>query len=96
MISQRIGIRLVRDIRDHLFTHLSSLSMDFFYKNKPTELAPRLTDDVSLLSTKNVDFPVTIPYYIVQLAFSIGMLLFTDWHTAFFGRSCGGFYFNSS
>lgn len=82
MISQRIGIRLVRDIRDHLFTHLSSLSMDFFYKNKPTELAPRLTDDVSLLSTKNVDVPVTIPYYIVQLAFSVGMLLFTDWHTA--------------
>jgi len=80
LISQRANVRFTRDIRDHLFAHLSSLSMNFFHRNKPTELAPRLGDDVSLLATKNVDIPVDIPYYLFGLAFSTGMMLWTNWH----------------
>ncbi|HVA66043.1 MAG TPA: ATP-binding cassette domain-containing protein [Elusimicrobiota bacterium] len=80
LISQRAGVRFTRDIRDHLFAHLSSLSMNFFHRNKPTELAPRLGDDVNLLATKNVDIPIDIPYYLFGLAFSTGMMLWTNWH----------------
>ncbi|HVC09037.1 MAG TPA: ABC transporter ATP-binding protein, partial [Elusimicrobiota bacterium] len=80
LITQRTCVRYVKDIRDHLFAHLSSLSLNFFHRNKPTELAPRLGDDVNLLDTKNIDIPILIPYHLFELAMSTAMMLWTNWH----------------
>ncbi|MBI3554140.1 MAG: ABC transporter ATP-binding protein [Elusimicrobia bacterium] len=76
------GIRLVKDIRTHLFKHLASLSMGFHHTVKPSELSPRLSEDVTQLEAKNVHVPFTLPYHLLSLLFNSAVLLSTDWRIA--------------
>ena len=47
--SIRLGQQIVADIRRDLFEHISSLSLDFFSKNKTGEILSRITNDVNAL-----------------------------------------------
>lgn len=49
-IVQEVGQCLITDIRFKLFTHLQSLSIDFFEKNQAGKLLTRLTSDIEALS----------------------------------------------
>ena len=47
---QRVGQKFVFDIREKLFIHLQSLSIEFFEKNQVGKLLTRLTSDIESLS----------------------------------------------
>src|SRR5215471_2292213 len=46
-LSNAVGLRLMRDLRDRLYEHLQSLSMRFFTSTRTGEIQSRLTNDVA-------------------------------------------------
>ena len=46
-LSNNLGLRLMRDLRDRLYAHLQSLSMRFFTSTRTGEIQSRLTNDVA-------------------------------------------------
>ena len=81
-IKNKVGDLVVRDLRIHLFSHFTAQDAAFFKENKGQELAPRISEDVNTLDTTNVNIPAAMPYGIVSLAASTGMLFAADWRIA--------------
>ncbi len=46
-LTQRLGQRVMRDLRDRLYTHLQSLSLGFFTSQKTGEIQSRVANDVA-------------------------------------------------
>ncbi len=46
-ITKRVGLTVMRRMRDDLFTHFQSLSLDYFHNRKVGELMVRVTNDTS-------------------------------------------------
>lgn len=49
-LSLKLGQRIVANVRRDLFTHVTSLSLDFFSRHKTGEIISRLTNDVNTLA----------------------------------------------
>ena len=47
LLTQRLGQRVMRDLRDRLYTHLQSLSLGFFTSQKTGEIQSRVANDVA-------------------------------------------------
>ena len=46
---EQVGQGIIRDVRNDLFRHIQSLSLEFFGKNRTGELISRITNDVGML-----------------------------------------------
>jgi ATP-binding cassette subfamily B protein len=85
--SQRIGLakignRVLRRVRDHVFTHLHGLSLSFHTKARSGDLLIRITRDVSLL--RDVTSTSIMPM-LASLLVLVGMLivvLLLEWRLA--------------
>lgn len=76
----KIGALVLRDFRADFFRHLTRLPLPLINKkDKAQEVANRLSDDMSHFHWKNVDIPISIPHYLVHLAFSAAMLIYVHW-----------------
>ncbi|MBK5095559.1 MAG: ABC transporter permease, partial [Deltaproteobacteria bacterium] len=48
-LMQGVGQRVIRDIRDHLYRHMQSLSLSFYMKHPTGVLMSRVTNDVGIM-----------------------------------------------
>jgi len=79
-----IGQRIVNDIRDQLYSHLTSLSFSFYTRTPTGILISRIINDVNLVQGALTRAPSSLiqgVFTIVSLSFYI---IYTDWQLAFF------------
>ncbi len=55
-----IGQRTIMDIRNKLYSHLQSLSLDYFIRHRTGQIISRLTNDVMLLQRAIVSVPANL------------------------------------
>lgn len=77
-----ISHSIVRDIRLELYSHLQSLSLDFYHKNSTGRLMSRLTNDTSTLQGAIGYVPVQIIRDGVTLLFLVGTIFYLNWKFA--------------
>jgi ABC-type multidrug transport system fused ATPase/permease subunit len=71
----RLTVRVRRDFRVRLF---SGLLKSGELKEKPAELASRLSGDVGRITVKNVFIPVQFPHLVIQLALAMGLVVYSS------------------
>jgi len=78
----KIGQLVIRDIRNHLYTKLQELSLEFFTKRRGGELISRITNDVMLVENA-VSYGLTDLFYqSFQVLFFATMIFFIHWKFA--------------
>jgi len=73
-----VGQRALQDLRTRVFSHLQSLSIGFYSRNKTGVLISRLTNDVQALDQLVSDGIVTLFSASLTLVGTAGILLFLD------------------
>jgi subfamily B ATP-binding cassette protein MsbA len=76
------GQRVIRDIRDHLYRHMQSLSLSFYTRNPTGVLMSRVLNDVSLMQGAITDAVTGIIKDAFSGAFLIGVVFYRDWKLA--------------
>jgi subfamily B ATP-binding cassette protein MsbA len=66
-----LGQKITQEIREDLFTHLHSLSMDFFWKSKSGEVMAKLTNDMNALQSA-LQF---VPLYLIRDSLTVVVML---------------------
>ena len=61
-LSKYVSHKVMRDIRDDLYSHLQKLPLSFYNKSKTGEILSRLTNDVKVLEGAIVDSSVNLVY----------------------------------
>ncbi|PRX35723.1 ATP-binding cassette, subfamily B, MsbA [Orenia metallireducens] len=69
----------VKDLRNNLYQHLQSLSLDFYTKNKTGEIMSRTTNDVGKLEGAIASGAIGIFSQMFTLLGGIGKLLYDNW-----------------
>jgi ATP-binding cassette, subfamily B, bacterial MsbA len=77
-----IGQAIVRQLRDNVYSHLHSLSMDFFTLNDSARLVARLTNDAQLVQNALTKMPIMIVRDGLTILFLTGFLLYLHWKFA--------------
>ncbi len=77
-----VGQRVIRDIRDHLYKHIQSLSLSFFTKHPTGTLMSRVLNDVSLMQSAVTDAVTGIIKDAFTGIFLIGVVIYRDWALA--------------
>src|SRR6267378_5469321 len=78
-LSNSLGLRLMRDLRDRLYTHLQSLSMRFFTSTRTGEIQSRLTNDVAGVQSIVTDTASSILSNVVIIVSSCVAMAFLSW-----------------
>ena len=77
-----IGQHAVQKLREDLFRHLHTLSMEFFWRNRAAEVLSRVTSDLNNVQS----FLQFIPLYLIRdtltLVFLVGVLFVLQWKLA--------------
>jgi ABC-type multidrug transport system fused ATPase/permease subunit len=73
-----VGQRALRDLRERIYSHLQTMSIGFFTRNKPGVLISRLTNDVQALDSLVTDGVVTLFSSTLTLLGVIVILLALD------------------
>jgi subfamily B ATP-binding cassette protein MsbA len=74
-----VGLRAVMDLRERLFEHLQSLSLDFYSGTQTGELISRVTNDVGAVQQAISNVVEDIVKQPVTLVCVLGWLLYSDW-----------------
>jgi ATP-binding cassette subfamily B protein len=78
-LSNSLGLRLMRDLRDRLYTHLQSLSMRFFTSTRTGEIQSRLTNDVAGVQSIVTDTASSILSNVVIIVSSFAAMAWLSW-----------------
>ena len=78
-LSNSLGLRLMRDLRDRLYTHLQSLSMRFFTSTRTGEIQSRLTNDVAGVQSIVTDTASSILSNVVIIISSFAAMAWLSW-----------------
>ena len=78
-LSNSLGLRLMRDLRDRLYAHLQSLSMRFFTSTRTGEIQSRLTNDVAGVQSIVTDTASSILSNVVIIVSSFAAMAFLSW-----------------
>jgi ATP-binding cassette, subfamily B, bacterial MsbA len=79
-----IGQRIVNDIRDQLYSHLTSLSFSFFTRTPTGILISRIINDVNLVQGALTRAPSSIVQGVFTIVAMSGYIIYTDWRLAAF------------
>lgn len=82
LMSQRVGQKIIKDIRLALYTHLQSLSLSFFHKHPVGRLMTRVTSDVENLSEMLSSGGLAILQDLAIIAGGVLGMLLMDWQLA--------------
>jgi subfamily B ATP-binding cassette protein MsbA len=74
-----VSQRIVTDFRRHLFSHLQTLSVNFFSRRRTGELLSRLMNDVMVIQSTVTELPIDSAKQFVTLVGGIAFLLFMNW-----------------
>jgi ATP-binding cassette, subfamily B, bacterial MsbA len=77
-----IGQRIVLDMRNQLFVHLSKLSMDFYSKEPTGKLMSRITNDISMIQFAMSNVPGSVIRDGCTLFFLAGLAVYLNWKLA--------------
>ncbi len=77
-----VGQRVIRDIRDLLYSHLQTLSLSFFMNNPTGVLMARITNDVSLMQNAVSNALTGIIKDFFAIIFLIGVIFYRDFKLA--------------
>lgn len=78
----KIGNRVLRRVRDHVFTHLHGLSLSFHTKARSGDLLIRITRDVSLLRDVTSTSILPMLASVLVLGGMVVVVLFLEWRLA--------------
>ncbi|RKY37174.1 MAG: hypothetical protein DRP73_02105, partial [Candidatus Omnitrophota bacterium] len=84
LIMEVIGQRVIRDLRDQLFTKIQHMSLDFFSNTRVGELVSRLTYDIYVIRHAFTEGIADSVYYSFQLLLYLGIVLFINFKLALF------------
>ena len=73
-----VGQRALQNLRERIYTHLQSMSLGFYTRNRPGVLISRMTNDVQALDTLVTDGIVTMVSSVLTLVGVIVILLAID------------------
>ena len=76
------GQRVVRDIRDHLYRHMQSLSLSFYLRHSTGVLMSRVQNDVSLMQGAITDAVTGLIKDFFTGMFLICVVFYRDWKLA--------------
>ncbi len=76
------GQRVIRDIRDHLYRHMQSLSLSFYMRHPTGVLMSRVTNDVGLMQGAVTDAVTGLIKDVFAAFFLVGVLFYRDWRLA--------------
>ena len=79
-----IGQRIVNDIRDELYSHLTSLSFSFYTRTPTGILISRIINDVNLVQGALTRAPSSIVQGIFTIVALCGYVVYTNWQLALF------------
>lgn len=79
---QWMGQRIVRDIRNDLFTHIESLSMRFFDTHETGRLITNVSSDTNQVSQFFTSFLLSLIQDGASVLFVMGAMLLLDWRIA--------------
>jgi subfamily B ATP-binding cassette protein MsbA len=74
-----VGQRVVRDIRDELYTHLQTMPLSFFHRNPSAVLMSRITNDVGMLATGSSALVADIVREGFTVFGLVGVMFYRDW-----------------
>ena len=74
-----VSQRVMADFRTHLFSHLQTLSVNFFSKRRTGELMSRLMNDVTVIQNVVTDTPIDAAKQIVTFLGGAGFLFAMNW-----------------
>jgi subfamily B ATP-binding cassette protein MsbA len=79
-----IGQRIVNDIRDQLYSHLTSLSFSYYNRTPTGILISRILNDVNLVQGALTRAPSSLVQGIFTIVIMSGYIIYTDWRLAAF------------
>ncbi len=77
-----IGQRTIMDIRNRLYSHLQSLSLDYFIRQRTGQIISRLTNDVMLLQRAIVSVPANLIRGGLTIVGLTALLFYLHWRWA--------------
>ncbi len=77
-----VGLRIIADMQNRLFTHLAFLDLDFFQKNPAGTLISRFTLDINLMKVAVSNGITGFGRDLLSLAGLIGVMFYQDWQLA--------------
>jgi subfamily B ATP-binding cassette protein MsbA len=77
-----VGQRVVRDIRQHLYSHMQSLSLSFYLRHPAGVLMSRVMNDVTLMQTAVTDAATGLIKDAFTVLFLVGVVFYRDWKMA--------------
>src|SRR5690606_22883677 len=80
----KIGQHVVTDLRQQMFDHVQSLSMDFFTSTSTGKMLARFTNDLTALQQVVARAPVYLVRDGLTALFNIGFIFYLNWRFALF------------
>ncbi len=77
-----VGERVIRDLRDRLFRHLTSLDIDYYSRQRAGWIISRLTNDIEALENLLVDGMTQLVVNTLTLTGAVIILFGMDWRLA--------------
>ena len=77
-----VGQRVVRDIRDHLYRHMQSLSLSFYPRHPTGMLISRVLNDVGLMQSAITDAASGLVKDFFAALFLVVVVFYRDWKLA--------------
>ena len=84
-LMQGVGQRVIRDIRDHLYRHMQSLSLSFYMKHPTGVLMSRVTNDVGIMQGAVTEAVTGLIKDVFSALFLVGVIFYRDWRLALVG-----------
>jgi len=82
VLMQKAGQRALFDLRERVFGHVQTLSVDFFHRNPTGRLMTRMTTDIESLQEALSSGMITMVGDVITLAAIVAILLYKDWQLA--------------
>jgi subfamily B ATP-binding cassette protein MsbA len=76
------GQKVIRDVRDHLYEHMQSLSLSFFTRHPAGMLISRVLNDVGLMQAAITDAASNLVKEFFAALFLVGVVFYRDWKLA--------------
>ena len=78
-----VGLRIVADIQNRLYRHLSTLDLGFFHENSTGSLISRFTVDIHAMRIATTHSITVFGKDLLSLIGLVGLLFYLDWQLAF-------------
>src|SRR3990172_11170135 len=76
------GQRVIRDIRDHLYRHMQSLSLSFYMRRPTGVLMSHVANDVGLMQGAVTEAVTGLIKDVFSALFLVGVIFYRDWKLA--------------